>query len=278
VFISLRDEHLALLYFRDALGKRFLLRELELSAGLDEVGHEAIGQVVETSILALLHSEAGVSREEAQAALVRATPAADSAATRSHQQPTAATPTTRTAYELGARGAGLWLGAPFGLALSAGVELAWTRRPNEWLFQRARLACDFFVPKSIATSQVDFVLSTLGLRAGVEIGAVKGLQALAVSVGAGIDLVHASTRRTRDPGLSLAPSTTQLVPIVRAELRYELWFGDLLLTAAPFLDVALVRTRYGVQDGGLLAVATPALFRPGAALSVGWQPGFSAKR
>jgi hypothetical protein len=115
------------------------------------------------------------------------------------------------------------------------------------------------------------------LRAGVEIGAVDGLQALAVSIGAGIDLVHASTQRTRDPGWKLAADSTQLVPIVRAELRYELWFGELLLTAAPFVDIALVRTRYGVLDGGLLPVAKPALVRPGMMLTLGWQPGLSAQ-
>ena len=68
VFIS-STKRVAKLYFRGPFGNRFLLRKLELQNGLDEVGRELIAQVVETSILTLLRSEAGLSREQMKAGI-----------------------------------------------------------------------------------------------------------------------------------------------------------------------------------------------------------------
>ena len=53
VFVSQSGSRVAKLYFRGPSGARFLLRQLELKNGLDEVGRELIGQVVETSTVAL---------------------------------------------------------------------------------------------------------------------------------------------------------------------------------------------------------------------------------
>ncbi|HVU00158.1 MAG TPA: hypothetical protein VHE30_00350, partial [Polyangiaceae bacterium] len=69
VFLQLTGPRRAKLYFRGPLGERFLLRTLNLRRGMDEVGRELVGQVVETSTVALLRSEGGMSREEAKAGL-----------------------------------------------------------------------------------------------------------------------------------------------------------------------------------------------------------------
>jgi hypothetical protein len=72
VFILLDGRLQARLYFRGPFGERFLLRELALRSGLDEVGRELIGRVVETSTLALLHSSEGLNRAQAEEGIAAA--------------------------------------------------------------------------------------------------------------------------------------------------------------------------------------------------------------
>ena len=74
VYIALAGPQRARLYFRGSLGQRVMLRELALRAGLDEVGRELIARVVEGATGALLHSQEGLSRAEAEVEVARSAP------------------------------------------------------------------------------------------------------------------------------------------------------------------------------------------------------------
>jgi hypothetical protein len=71
IFVELRGQREAALYFRGPKARRYLLRRLELRDGLDEIGREVIAQVVESSVQSLLRSSEGMTRKEMRAALAR---------------------------------------------------------------------------------------------------------------------------------------------------------------------------------------------------------------
>ncbi|MBN2195513.1 MAG: hypothetical protein JW751_22025 [Polyangiaceae bacterium] len=83
VWVLLRDLRHARLYFAYASGSggqtTYLWRDLELAAGLDEVGAENIAQVLYLSTVALLEGQAGNRREEVER-MLREEPAAGSGA------------------------------------------------------------------------------------------------------------------------------------------------------------------------------------------------------
>jgi hypothetical protein len=58
------------LVFGDYARQLFIVRDIPLPQGLDELGRESVGQIVESSLLALLHGVSGASSADAQAALV----------------------------------------------------------------------------------------------------------------------------------------------------------------------------------------------------------------
>jgi len=61
-----------------------------------------------------------------------------------------------------------------------------------------------------------------------------------------------------DPAWNLASANTDAVPMGRIELRHELSFASMLLTASAFADIALVDVHYDVCDlAGQARVATP---------------------
>jgi hypothetical protein len=73
VWVTRRSDKLARLYFAstssDTGQVRYLIRDLELERGLDEVGAEEIAQAVHLSALALLEGQLESSREEVERAL-----------------------------------------------------------------------------------------------------------------------------------------------------------------------------------------------------------------
>jgi hypothetical protein len=83
-----------------------------------------------------------------------------------------------------------------------------------------------------------------------------------------------STRpSSRTAGVAPAPERTELVPAVRAELRYELGVGNVLFGVAALLESTLVKRRYELaQAGAPELLAAPALLRPGAVLTLGVKP------
>jgi hypothetical protein len=274
VFIVLRGEHAARLYFRGPLGKRFLLRELSLRSGLDEVGRELIAQVVETSTVALLHSTAGLSRDEASASLER-----EKVEPTKNPEPTSISPAkvTRSPARhaappeaiFGARAAALW-NRDGGPAAALGVEAGLGTRFGASFLGRVRLAYEYRLSQTIATSELDASFGSMAFRGGLDGGVRSGAHSILLGLGAGADLDRASTGTLRSRSLQSSTVSNDAVAMLRAELRYELALWKLWVAASVLADFATARTHYDVgRSGGATSLTELWLVRPGIVLSVG---------
>ncbi|HEX6273532.1 MAG TPA: hypothetical protein VFZ53_10835 [Polyangiaceae bacterium] len=289
VYISTTPS-VAKLYFRGPYGNRFLLRKLELNNGLDEVGRELIAQVVDTSILTLLRSEAGLSREEVKTDLAHPSepdansteepPALEKRATAQAVPSPAGAPSadeggaksapSTLELELGARGAAQWTGSDLGTHLGAGAETALSYNRSKGLFLRGRLLFEYGFGQAISTPALNATVQTTALRAGVDLGTAFGVSAFAFGLGFGADLARIAPESALDASLVLAEESTATIPIVRLEARYELTAGNFRMAAGLFADASLVDTHYDVRgEGGQERIAEPWSIRPGVLVVVG---------
>jgi hypothetical protein len=287
VFVALDGPSRAQLYFRGPLGERFLLRELTLRAGLDEVGRELIGRVVETSTLALLHSSEGLNRAQAEEDI--AAHASPDQATREREAENARDekrePDRDPAEEreaeivpsrvverwlLGARLLGQWTGNALKGRYGAGFELGRMLSGAEWPRVRLRVAFDLNLPQTLERVAVDARVNTWPLRIGIDLGIARGVHTWLLGLSTGFDRVHTSAEHARSSELQLSESTTQLLPVSRAEFRYELALSRLLLSVAALIDVPWAVTHYDVfEDGKRVRLGTPWQVRPGLMLGCG---------
>ena len=281
----------ARLYFRGPHAQRFLLRGLGLRNGLDEYGRELVAQVVESSVLALLRSNAGITLEQASAELAR-TPGAggtDAARTESPNVPTseakapartdAATPGSSRAPAstgplqwrgwLAARYALEWAGSDLGAAHGPGLEMG-----VEWGVLRTRITAERWFAQNIAAPDLSANVQTTALRLLVDTRwPWRTTHALVAGLGAGIDILGVQATASRDPALTLAPERSHAVPAVRAEVGYQVRGDPWRFMALAFVDGALLDTHYDVERAGAaVRVATPWSVRPGVALVLGWSP------
>jgi hypothetical protein len=289
VFIS-STQRVAKLYFRGPFGNRFLLRKLELQRGLDEVGRELIAQVVDTSVLTLLRSEAGLSREQVRADLAdtseprdensseEALPAADENAPVIEQPstPPAEEPPVESArsvleLELAARGVIKWTGSDLGVDHGIGGETGLSYHLETGVFLRARLVFEHGFGQGITTPVLTATIRATALRGGIDFGSRFGPSALAVGVGFGADLVRIDPETSFDPAVVLAEESSSTLAVVRLEARYELSAGIFQMAAGVFADVPLADTHYDVRgSGGQERIAEPWAVRPGALLTLGF--------
>jgi hypothetical protein len=275
VFVVVHGGHQARLYFRGPLGKRFLLREVSLKNGLDEVGRELIAQIVETSSVALLRSTAGITRDEAKASLEKERASTEPTPSPTVKPKAEERPPNEHASSLvaviGARGILLWNRDDAGPAVGAGAEGGLGTRFGKSFVGRARLAFEYRAPQSITTQELDASFGSVALRAAIDGGFSTGPHAFLLGLGAGVDFDRATTESVRDPSLNVAPDSTSTSATLRSELRYEVTIDRLWVSASFFTDFATVRTHYDVtRASGTTRLAELWLVRPGLALTIGW--------
>jgi hypothetical protein len=278
-FVLLGDSNRARLRFRGPNGERYLLRQVTLSGGLDAVGRELLGQVVESSIVALLRSTEGLSRKEVVAALEGDDRISEAERPPAPPRPTPA-PEKRVSprrapspweLRLGARYAASWsgpeLGASHGPGLSAGARF---RQGPSFGFE---LGADRRFQQSLSTPELRATLERTAFNALLEAGlSLTPSQSAFVALGGGLSLTR-TRPRSNAPGVAAAPEKSALEPALRAELRYELGAGSLLLGFAALLEGTLTKMRYELVHAGrpeLLAAPPP--FQPGAVVTVGVRP------
>lgn len=272
VFVRVDASGTAHLYFRGPAGQRFLLRKLTLPNHLDDVGKELIGQVVASSVIALLRSSIGLSREQASNALARELRAAPPNA---GEQVTAATaPAAQerasVAYFAGLRYQGRYAGPDLGIEQGPGVELAVGRAQSPLLRGRCTLERDF--QRELADPDLTILVQTYAIRASIDYGVrLMERQVLWFALGAGVDMVRLGPGAVHASAVVPFASHVDRITVVRPELRYELAYRSLRLGLAGFADIADVRTHY------LLAgttpprrLASPWQARPGAAVVAGF--------
>jgi hypothetical protein len=255
-------------------GDRFLVRDVELSGRFDELDRQALAQVLELSVAALLEDErAGLSRAEAQALLLPEEPVVETAALPS--------PSIRSRLYPGVFYAAQAQGGGLPIAHGPGLSLDWVGRGRPlgafgWLEGQVRL------PEQAREQNIGVDLFTLAARAGLGVGwnippsataRARALRAerLAARVGVGIEFARVSPR----------PGTTDGAVVVGPQR----WSESVVLSAALGLRLAVGR-RLGVELralGDLLPTAvhydlatptdvrpvfSPRRWRPGLALGV----------
>ena len=288
VFVTVPERHVAKLFFRGPLGRRFLLRRLALKSGLDELGRELIAQVVETSAVALLRSEVGVSREEVRADLS----AEGERDEEGREEEVGARDTSRSEHvgaeggagepvdgsggrgplelAIAARGVAKWAGGDLGLGHGPGLEATLALRRARGLIVGSRVEAELDLGQHLETNGLDAVVSATSLRAGLDVGTSAGASAFTLGVLAGVDLTRIAPKASTEQTLVPAPESTGTVPVIRLEARYELTLGALRVTTGLFVDASLKDTSYDVQDAsGEHRVAAPWPVHPGLALTLG---------
>jgi hypothetical protein len=285
VFVSDPGRRVAKLYFRGPTGERFLLRRLALKSGLDELGRELIGQVVETSTVALLASDAGVSREEARAGISAEgddteSPGDDALHLGGAPSPemgdagVGAHDRSRFDLDVDARGFAKWSGHELGFDHGVGAEAALAFRASRRWFVGGRAELETGFGQSIETDALDADVRATSFRIGPEIGMQEGVGAWSLGLLAGADLTKTTPKASADPTLALSGSSSGAVPVVRLEARYVLTLGLFRMTAGIFGDTSLADTHYDVEDAsGSHRVAAPWPVRPGVALTLGLRSG-----
>jgi hypothetical protein len=283
IWIDVGAEVEARLYLGDGAARRFVIRRLALPRGLDEVGREEIGHIVEAAVVTLVSGAEGtLSRTEAQAVLATLPPpppaaasvSASSAAPAGGPRAGGAPP----ALEMSAiAAAGLYGGDPtitgrFGLALAV-------------LSARSGLgafgALDIALPSSHAGPPIAVALETQSLRAGLVWerrwgGATASGDprwSLRGGVGGGVDRV--TFRPSGDPQAVMpAPGGVFWAPAVRAEvvLGVGVWRGLRLLFGIP-CDFTLADVHYDIIDeaGTRQRYFVPFRIRPALSAGLGWR-------
>lgn len=298
VFVEVPSDRVARLSFRGPRADRFLLRELGLRNGLDDVGREAVAQVVESSVAVLLSlSSEGMSRDEARAALESgpsplpapgtvvdlgprpASTSQPSAAPGAATSPTVAPPANRATAAgaiwhrwLAARYSAVYAGPDLGPAQGPGLEAA-LERAGARLLVRARLVGERRFAQEITSPALDAEVQDDSARLLVELGwAPEARQAVSLGMGFGIDVTAIRPGAARAPDVTPAAATTHVVPVARTELRYEIGGAAWRVAALLFADASLFATHYDLARAGTTErLATPWPVRPGAAVVVGWR-------
>jgi hypothetical protein len=271
VFVRLADAKRARLYFRGPSGERFLLRTVALPGGLDEVGRELIGQVVESSVVTLLLSSSGLSREEASAEVARETRPSEPAPKR-ETPPPAESPKPReptVAFSVALRYAAAWFGPDLELGHGPGLELA--LETQRGLRIRGRVTGEWYFDQTLHTPELLAVVETKPLRASLDLGVpLAETQVVALALGGGVDISRVEPSAARAEDVTAGEPQSSIVPVLRPELRYELAVSSLMVAASAFADVSLVRTHYDLLDDGQpVRLGAPWTVRPGAALALG---------
>jgi hypothetical protein len=276
------------LYFRAPDGERFLLRNVLLRAGFDDVGRELVGQVVETAVASLLHTGDGLTREQAQLALSSDQPTSAPLAkanrvevpagtvARAARKPAVAPspprPSTILEGWFALRYGAVALGTELGVAHGPGLELGLGVKRH--LLLRSRLTFERDFPQSFETSRIAAKLTRLRLRVTADAGLpLTGEQLLLVSLGIGQDRLD--VKPTAPAGSSVAPAAAfqDQAPVAHGELRYEASLARFRLAVALGADASLVETHYDLaHPTERERVVRPWLVRPSASLALAFCP------
>ena len=296
VFIVPRGRDAARLYFRAPDGKRFLVRDVPLGSGLDALGRESIAQVVEASVVSLLHSEAGLSRaaferelgseptsvtsREIESGVANAPSKPTSSVEQEQAESSRSNPAVASrsrsslalAAWIAAKYAVHWSGAGLAAQSGPGFELGLGLRRE--LYARARFSLEFDFPAGLSAEPIDARVTTERWRALLDVGTSIGQShALALSIGAGQDRSNIEPTGSHDPSLRPSVASRSTPAILHSEARFEAGVADFRLVFAALLEVPLLHTPYQVDVGSSVKqLGEPWSVRPGAAFSLAWQP------
>jgi hypothetical protein len=268
-FVDLRRLPQVRLYFADAEAQHFLVRDLELEHGLDELGREELAQVLESSFEALLDPSAGtLSRAEVSSVLEPAPQPKPLPIPRSPPPPTA--PRAPTHYwSVGASYRGE-VGGPGVLTHGPVADLRFEVHPQR-LGYVAWARAAYFIPNTRRARPIGVELQGVGWRLGLGL-AIPLSQSVTVipGLGAGADFVHLAPFSTTDEA-ALTPARFATYAVLTGLLDARIKLSSNLFIAASFgVDADLRPRRYYVEtDSAEHDVFQPWRVRPALGLGVG---------
>jgi hypothetical protein len=299
-WVDLTSPRRARLYFAARSGERFLVRDVELPGGFDEIGRQSLAEVLELSLAALLADErAGLSRAEAQALLderQRAAarpaepapsppvplPAAPPAAPPPSLAATPAAPGAPSPLGVGVFYAAQIPGGELPVAHGPGLALDLDLGPGRRRALAAWLEGRYQLPEHAARDTIGLDLSTIAARAGLGLRFATGSaagddaralrpRAVALRVGAGVDFVQLRPEAGSGggaPALTPARWSTSLVLTGAAALALAAG-RRASVELRLFADLLPVAVHYDLEvDGRASPVFSPWRVRPGLALAV----------
>jgi hypothetical protein len=298
VFVELVSAERARLVLSDERRGRYLLRDVPLPNGLDEVGRETLAQVIESSLVALQGQAKALSREELNRLLTgeaafgpsqsppnAAIPEQDAALPVLDAPPVAPAPAAlkathepapsgpnRSRIQLAGAYTAHWSGPELGLLHGPALRLEWESAlgaESSW-FAAATGELRWDQRYQSALVDVDVASRAAWLTGGIE-HTWRGQLRWLAGVGVGIDWAVIQPRYV-EGGLSrVLPETSDTAVWLRAELGVERRFGSVHLALSLLTDVSSLDTHYDVRRAGRAQrLVTPWRVRPGVRVAVGW--------
>jgi hypothetical protein len=273
-WIDLSDPKNASLYFADRAGERFLVRAIALPDGLSPLGREALGQVLELSVRALLEDDRiGMSRAETSELLkARSAPEPKRPPPRKNVPPEPAKTPRTTESSLGAETfyAARLFSRQVALVHGPGLGLGWVTESPE---TRSALwvTGQYELPAELVTPEVGVEWTTLRVQGGAGLAvAVAGSRFFAGGrLGAGIDVTSFTPRRgSSGDDVTLERSRVSTAPVLTLALEGSLPLAARLdASARLFAGFYPVRVHYDLARGSERSeVLVPYRVRPGVEL------------
>jgi hypothetical protein len=289
IWVVLSSPEIAIIYFKDPSGERFLVREVPLSAGLDESGRETLAQVISTSARAFVDKQVGSSALEVAASFRKRGTAV---------QPDASSDQARTSPAAGTTGARLRISglvAPIEVRKHATKPVEW--RPHFGAFYAASLVrpgdvghgpgasvgaarrsessrwylavqAQYRFPLSIEDERVRLTLRTVALSAVTAWERpIVGAWFLGLGLGLGVELTKQHATATAGSGVAARSDEVGYRPMAVPCLRVGSDLGPLRLAASLGVQVSPMQTRY-VVDGS--TIYTPWMVEPRSAIELYW--------
>ncbi len=249
------------IYFANWNSERFLVREVPLPQGLDELALETVGQVIASSLSALMTDDsAGMSRAEI-ASVIEETPSAPPPSRASSWGAT-----WGAFYAVQAFAPEQWVEQGPGLMATLGQrEGRW--RAGGWVSGQYQL------PETIESGLIGVRLDTVAMRAGAELARGLGPRvAVALRAGLGGDMVHIAPRRGSAAQATLSPERFTWEVDAQVALAWTVRLdAGFALSAALLADADLGMRHYDIAiDGVTTRAMTPWWVRPGLMAGVAW--------
>jgi hypothetical protein len=274
-YVDLSTPGRADLYFADRDAERFLVRQVALPGGLDDLGRETLGQVLTLSVLALLDDDAGtLNRDEARALLEEHRREPSAAPSTVEDEPEPETPSSSppsAAVGLEPFYAARVFASEALLSHGPGLDIGWVAGSGNdtnalWLGAAYELS------RSLRADAASVTWSTLTLRGAFEhLSPVGTSVAVGARAGAGVDWMSFTPGAGTNESVELRAGrvTTSFLLHLGVGARVELG-ARLHASLRVFADFYPSRARYAVErvDGDGIDVLEPFRMRPGVALGL----------
>jgi hypothetical protein len=276
-WIAVPSDETARVFFtvatKDAEAPHYLVTDLSLAHGLDDLASEQLAQVVYFSSMGLWAGNLESTRKQMEEGL----PPRPAAAPAQAPEPEATTPSAKEATDAPSSGVRVrveysarWRNAP-GLAQTVGAALGAFRRRGAYeiggLFHAGVL-----LPQKAMASGVE--LDTQGVAFALGATGARDLAShtrLEVEVGFSVDAVRYRTGALADASLTPTSGGTDLQPFAVARVGLEYEAGPVGLGLHALVATELFRTHYDVAiDARRSEVLFPWIVQPGIVAGASW--------